>query len=130
MRRLQTVYKSIYIIEDDPASASMLREVLELEGDSSWNITVLSTGSDAMRAIDAHAPDLVLLDISLPDIDGAAVFKYMRKKSSTRNKPVLFISGATNYDLHTHGIDEGVLLRKPVSVNSLLHVVRAHLAAA
>jgi DNA-binding response OmpR family regulator len=126
----RTLHKTIYIIEDDIASATMIREALELEGDASWSIKVLTDGTSAIEALNKQTPDLVLLDLRLPGQNGGEIFRYLRGKPDTIKMPILFITGATNRDLHDNGIDEGVLLRKPVNLSTLLHVVRTHLCVA
>jgi CheY-like chemotaxis protein len=125
-----TLHKTIYIIEDDIASATMIREALELEGDASWLIKVLTDGTSAIEALNDQTPDLVLLDLRLPGQNGGEIFRYLRGKPDTIKMPILFITGATNRDLHDNGIDDGVLLRKPVNLSTLLHVVRTHLCVA
>lgn len=126
----QSRMKSIIIVEDDPTAAGLLREALELEGEAAWLVRVLYDGDAAIAAITAAPPDLVLLDLRLPGRDGGAIFRWLRQRPSTARLPVLFISGATTAELHQYGVDEGVLLRKPVDLTTLVHVVRAHLRAA
>lgn len=122
--------KVIYIVEDDPASASMIREALELEGEPSWCMHVIGDGDEAMVAINTVTPDLVLLDLTLPGADGGTIYHELQTNGTDSQKmPVLFITGATTHDLHNRGIDEGVLLRKPVNLDVLIDVVRAHLDA-
>jgi DNA-binding response OmpR family regulator len=127
---VSTSLKTIYIVEDDVAAATMIREALELEGDTTWCVQVFNDGAEAINAIKHCPPDLLLLDLRLPGADGSTIFRRLRSSPATLNMPVLFITGATHYDLHDKGIDEGVLLRKPVNLGTLLHVVRAHLHAA
>lgn len=122
-----TATKLIYIIEDDLASATLIREALELEGDPSWALRIIIDGSAALQAIQHETPDLVLLDLFMPGADGGAIFRQLRDQPATMNLPILFISGATTHDLHNNGVDDGVLLRKPVNLAILLHVVHTHL---
>ncbi len=122
-----TAVKHIYIIEDDLTSATLIREALELEGETSWVVRVITDGTQALRAIDAFPPDLVLLDLRMPGTNGSAIFHRLRERVETMNIPVIFISGATAYELHDSGIEDGVLLRKPVNLTILMHVVRRHL---
>lgn len=122
--------KLIYIIEDDLASATMIREALELEGDPSWAVRVIMDGSTALQTIQHETPDLVLLDLFMPGANGGTIFRQLRESPATLKMPILFISGATTHDLHDNGIDDGVLLRKPVNLSILLHVVHTHLQSA
>ncbi len=120
--------KRIYIIEDDLSAAMVIRETIELEGDPSWQVSILTDGIQAIEAIQRRKPDLVLLDLRMPGVDGSAVFRYLREARATAHLPVIFISGATAHELHDSGIEDGVLLRKPVNLTILMHVVRTHLA--
>ncbi|MBA3823591.1 MAG: response regulator transcription factor [Ktedonobacterales bacterium] len=122
-----TAVKHIYVIEDDVASATLIREALELEGDASWAVRVITDGTQALLAIESFAPDLVLLDLRMPGTNGSAIFRRLRERAETMAIPVIFISGATAYELHDSGIEDGVLLRKPVNLTILMHVVRRHL---
>jgi len=122
--------KHIYVIEDDISASSLIREALELEGEETWTISVYNNGAAAVKAIQAQIPDLVLLDLRLPDTDGGTIFRLLRGNPISLHKPIVFISGATSHELHDSGIDEGVLLRKPVNLGILLNVVRSHLNAA
>ena len=122
--------KRIVVVEDDIASATVIREALELEGESSWSVEIITDGAVALRALQTRPPDLILLDLRLPGADGGKIFRQLRQQPRTRKMPVLFISGATTYELYDSGIEDGVLLRKPVNLNTLLQVVRTHLQAA
>lgn len=130
MVAVQHATKLIYVIEDDPAAALLIREAIELEGDPSWRVRIIPDGAVALATIEAMPPDLILLDLRLPGTDGGTIFRHLRSNACTATLPVLFISGATSYELHDSGIDEGVLLRKPVNPSILLEVLHTHLRAA
>jgi DNA-binding response OmpR family regulator len=125
----KTAIKTIYIIEDDLSSAMLIREALELEGEPSWAVRIITDGTIALQTVEVTTPDLVLLDLRMPGTDGGAIFHRLREKAETMNIPVIFISGATPHELYDSGIDDGVLLRKPVNLSVLIHVVRKHLGA-
>jgi DNA-binding response OmpR family regulator len=127
---IATTTRNIVLVEDDSSAANLIREAIALEGDPSWNLRVITDGTNAAAAIAAAPPDLVLLDLMLPGADGGAIFRALRACPQTHDTPVLFLSGGTTRDLHEHGIEEGVLLRKPVNLGVLLHVLRTHLGAA
>ena len=130
MLATKTTTKRIFVIEDDLAAATLIQEALQLEGDASWSVEVITDGALAVKAIQRNPPDLILLDLRLPGADGGTIFRHLRQQPSTVAMPILFISGATSYELHDRGIEDGVLLRKPVNLGILLHVVRTHLHVA
>ncbi|HEX6121601.1 MAG TPA: response regulator, partial [Ktedonobacterales bacterium] len=119
----------ILIVEDDPGAAGFIREALELEGGAGWDIHVAPGGQQAIELASALPPEVVLLDVGLPDVDGAEVYRRLRANPVTARARVLFLTAFTSLDLHQHGIDGGVLLRKPFDVQALAGLVRTLLAA-
>lgn len=117
----------IYIIEDDPSSATMMREALELEGEKAWSVQAFTNSFIALSAIESEPPNLLLLDLKMPGMDGGTLFRKLREKPATENTPVLFITGANSHELYNSGIKDGVFLPKPVNLSVLLHVVRTYL---
>lgn len=80
--------ETILIVEDEPDVAEMIRYNLEKE---SYRTVVAYSGAEALKAAEAHAPDLVLLDIMLPDLNGWDVCQILRD----REKPVRFPSSCS-----------------------------------
>jgi CheY-like chemotaxis protein len=119
----------ILIVEDDVAAAGAIRAALELEGEPGWDIQVAGEGQRALELASAVPPEVVLLDVGLPDVDGAEVYRRLRANPLTARTRVLFLSGATSLDLHQRGIDGGVLLRKPFDLRALAGLVRTLLVA-
>lgn len=120
--------RRILIVEDDPRVAHVIRESLELEGETNWAVRIASAGVHALQIADGAIPDVVLLDVRLPDLDGAEVYRRLRANQGTRRPHVLFLSAGTSLDLYQRGIEDGVLLRKPFDVPYLVAIVRALLA--
>jgi DNA-binding response OmpR family regulator len=83
--------RRILFIEDDTLIADMYRMKLESEG---WNVEVASDGEAGVRQALADPPDLVLLDILLPRLDGIEVLRLLRAEMATRSVPVLILSNA------------------------------------
>jgi eukaryotic-like serine/threonine-protein kinase len=80
----------ILVVEDDPSNLRLLLDVLQDEG---YRVRPSADGKQAIAAALASPPDLVLLDISMPDIDGYEVCRRLKADDSTRHVPVVFISG-------------------------------------
>jgi CheY-like chemotaxis protein len=123
-----TTRRQILIVEDDAHMAGVMRAGLELEGEDGWTVRSASEGLRALELATLTPPDVVLLDVLLPGLDGAEVYRRLRANPKTRHARVLFISAGTAFDLHRLGIDDGVLLRKPFDVHELASLVRALLA--
>jgi len=119
----------ILIVEDDAKVAEMIRAALRLEGNGSWEIRAALTGEEALTIVAAQPVDLILLDVRLPGISGAEVYRRLRAAPTTQRLPIIFLSGGTAFDLSLEGLQEGILLRKPFNVPELLAVVRANLPA-
>ena len=81
--------KRIFIIEDDQMISSMYKTKLEAEG---FAVQVIENGFEGLKAIQQEAPDLVLLDIMLPQLDGFSVLRQLRSDPKTKNIPVIIIT--------------------------------------
>jgi PAS domain S-box-containing protein len=81
---------TILVVDDDPNSLQVLSEMLEQAG---FDVRPALSGDIALNAIELSAPDLILLDIRMPGIDGYEVCRRLKAKEATRNIPVIFISG-------------------------------------
>lgn len=114
----------ILIVEDDSHVASVIRASLELEGEASWTVQSAGEGLRALELAGATPPDVVLLDVRLPGLGGAEVYRRLRTGQQTRGARILFLSAGTAFDLHQLGIEDGVLLRKPFDVRDLVSLVR------
>jgi|GEM_PF-733877 len=119
----------ILIVEDDARTAQAIREAFQLESKAAWQVHVAPNGEEALRLLAAQPVDLVLLDVRLPGISGAEVYRRLRADPATRRLPIIFLSGVTSFDLSLEGIQEGILLRKPFNMQELLAMARANLLA-
>ncbi len=77
------------VVEDDPDAAAIGSAMLEMLG---WETIVAETGEEALFALANCPPDLVLLDVCLPDVDGLGVLRVVRRLASTRDVPVVVAS--------------------------------------
>jgi DNA-binding response OmpR family regulator len=115
---------SVLVVEDDPANRAVLRTACE-----GIRMTVFeaATGNDAVRqAIERH-PDVVILDVGLPDISGLEVCRRLRAQQVT--VPIVMVSGKADLLDVVVGIEVGAddYVRKPYNVRELLARIAAHL---
>ncbi len=109
----------ILIVEDDAATASGLADTLRNEG---YRVDRAADGVEGVRNALATAPDLVLLDVNLPLLDGFETAACIRRSTPTRNVPILFLSGVDDLparvrDVHMEQVD---FMPKPFSLDELL----------
>lgn len=81
--------KTIIIVDDNPASRELIRELL---GTDEYRIVEAANGREALALIAASYPDLVLLDIQLPELDGYSVIRHLRQDPRFRRLPVVAVS--------------------------------------
>ena len=80
---------NILIVDDSSTSLNVLSRILEREG---YNIYPASGGDVALDAVSKQLPDLILLDIQMPDMDGYEVCRRLKEDELTQDIPVIFIS--------------------------------------
>lgn len=117
---------TILVVDDDPHVLRLLGRNLELEG---YNILEASNGEDALTQAEAHQPDLILLDVAMPRLDGFTVLQYLRARSHV---PVILLTASATDQEKVHGFALGAddYLTKPFRVEELLARLRAVLRRA
>jgi len=117
----------ILVVEDERAIASMLRRGLALDG---YTVTVAEGGKAALDAVRDRSPDLVVLDLMLPDLDGLEVARRLR--AAGEHMPVLMLTARDGVSDRVRGLDAGAddYLVKPFALDELLARVRALLRRA
>lgn len=111
----------VLLIEDDPSLAEGLKKSLDREG---FTLNHLARGKPAIHAVSTAAPDMVVLDLGLPDIDGQEVLKAIRKKDA--ELPVLILTARASLEDKVTGLDNGAddYLAKPFETDELLARLR------
>jgi DNA-binding response OmpR family regulator len=115
--------KKILIIEDDTDLAEMLGAYFRVQG---FQVTTAGWGEDAVQIALDEAPDIVVLDIRLPDIDGYEVCRRLRQNRRTRNIPVVFLTEKRERDDKLSGLELGAVdyITKPFDIQELRLRVR------
>ena len=116
---------NIFIAEDDPGILDVMKMMLEING---YKVAAAMDGP-ALRLIENMLPDLLLLDILMPGMDGKTIFKHLKSKEKTRHIPIIMVSAMR--DLEKVAIDLGAddFLLKPFEMQDLLIKVEKHLNA-
>jgi CheY-like chemotaxis protein len=80
----------IMMVEDDPDIQTVARMSLEVVG--GFTVEVYSGGEEALARVGEYAPDLILLDVMMPDMDGPTVLRHLRENPATAAIPVIFMT--------------------------------------
>ncbi len=114
-------FAHILVVDDEPDIRSLLKEILEDEG---FSVSVAENGQAARDSLRSRRPDLILLDIWMPDIDGVALLKEWKENESF-DCPVIMISGHGTVETAVEAIRIGAydFIEKPLSIAKLLITV-------
>src|SRR5882724_11449033 len=114
----------VLVVEDDPDIAQLVAHYLEKSG---FSVDVLANGRDALAAIAAHAPDVLVLDLMLPQVDGLEICRVVRGSAATAAIPIIMLTARAEESDRIVGLEIGAddYLAKPFSPNELVARVRA-----
>lgn len=115
---------AILVVEDETALVSLLRYNLEKEG---FEVLEAADGEEALLVLSERQPDLVLLDWMLPKLSGIEVCRQMRRRSETRNTPVIMLTARGEEGDRIRGLNAGAddYVPKPFSTNELIARIHA-----
>lgn len=115
--------QSILVVDDEPMARTLLRLMLVRAG---FLVTEAEDGYDALAKVERSKPDLVLLDVMMPGIDGFAVCESLRSEVETAQVPVIMLSAKTDLTSISKGLRVGATkyLTKPISPDELTRHVR------
>ncbi|MFK5950474.1 MAG: response regulator [Methylococcales bacterium] len=119
--------ETILIIDDTPANLSVLSDMLSEYG---YRILVATDGISALEQIEHLQPDLILLDIIMPGIDGFETCRRLKKNQNTKKIPIIFMTGLSELDNLLKGFKEGAVdyIVKPIRPSEVLARVEAQLS--
>jgi DNA-binding response OmpR family regulator len=115
--------RRVLIVEDDADLRHVYRLALSFAG---FQVQEAIDGMDALRRIDADPPDLIVLDLMLPDLSGLVVQQEVAAHAHTRNIPVVIVTGS---GINLDHVDVPCVLRKPITPEQLIETVRKCLNA-
>lgn len=117
---------TILVVDDMPETVELLKDILEKEG---YQVYSSENGKLAIESIEAHLPDLVLLDIHMPVMNGFEVFKWMRARQESQDIAVIFLSAYMESDVRVNGLKMGAVdyITKPCACEEVLARVRIHM---
>jgi len=119
--------EKILIVDDDATMMRLLATILEIEG---YQALEAFSGIEALKMIAKDIPDLILLDIMMPEIDGLEVLEKLRLGSATKNLPIIMLTARVEeddiYEGWRRGADEYVT--KPFDPKALIGIIKTVLS--
>jgi two-component system alkaline phosphatase synthesis response regulator PhoP len=124
--------KKVLVVDDDRDDLKMISMILEPEG---YEVVTAENGVEAIRKVESEDPDLVLLDVMMPELDGFAACDKLKSSPESQGVPVVLLTGVAKQITKTKYPIDGVLraqaeeyLEKPVDPEELLRVVASFLS--
>lgn len=116
---------SLLVVDDTPANLSLMAGLLH----QSYRVRLANSGARALELARRDPPDLILLDVMMPEMDGYAVCRQLKLDERTRDVPVIFVTAMSQADDETRGFEVGAVdfIHKPISPPIVQARVRTHL---
>jgi putative two-component system response regulator len=117
---------TILVVEDTLASLKLITDILVAEG---YQVRPADSGDLALASVEAMPPELILLDIIMPGMDGFEVLRRLKAKDETCDIPVIILSSITEVEQRVEGLNLGAVdfISKPYQPDELLARVRTHM---
>ena len=116
--------KLVLVVEDDASNSQMLQ--LAIEQETPYRVLVAATGMEALRILQTTKPDLILLDYTLPDLNGLHVYERLRTLPGCEAVPVVLVTANTQKaTLETVQLPR---IEKPFDLETLFEALHTHLA--
>ena len=109
----------VLVVDDELDTLNLLRTILEISGYAP--ITTLNS-VDAVGLAEVEKPDVVLLDIMMPKLDGFTLCKMMRKNEATKSLPIIFVTAYESLDIEERRVEAGAnkVINKPIDMDVLI----------
>jgi PAS domain S-box-containing protein len=119
----------VLIVDDSEEARKLLLYILATE---QYEVLVADSGELALKAVALSQPELILLDVNMPEMDGVEVCRRLRSSSETRDIPVILLSSSLDFEKRLEGLQAGAIdfINKPFVSEELLARVRAHIELA
>jgi CheY-like chemotaxis protein len=109
---------TVLVVEDDRSLREFYRTTLRSAG---YEVGAVEDGTDALRRMEDWTPDVLVLDLGLPQMDGRDLHHELRARPETRRIPIVIVSGTDTSDLNPS--DFASVLQKPIAAEVLLEAV-------
>jgi len=118
------LHNKILIVDDVEENIDILCELL-----NDYDLSMALNGDDVFKILEKNRPDLILLDVVMPDINGFDLCKKIKKDNNYKNIPIIFITAKTDIQSITNGLEVGGVdyIAKPFNANELIARIKTHL---
>ncbi len=118
--------KTILVADDDLVNLTILRSVISKVG---YSVLTAENGADALKIARALSPDLIILDIMMPDMDGMEVATALKQNPRTRKIPIIFLSSLISAEEERSDVEKDLVsyLSKPYNREKLLNEIGKYL---
>lgn len=119
----------ILIVDDDAVQLNMVEQLLDQEG---YLVHKARTAKEALELVESNHPDLFVIDVGLPQMDGITLCRKLRERPQMSNSPIIFLTASTASYTVTEALEAGGddYIRKPFAMRELAARIRAHLRRA
>lgn len=116
--------KKVLVIDDEDG----IREIIQicLEAAAGWDVLTAASGSEGLTTAQAEQPDVILLDVMMPDMDGPTTFRQLQAHAATQHIPTILLTAKAKISEQQQFIDLGVtgVITKPFKAQDLVNQIR------
>ncbi len=119
---------TILLIDDETQFLTLLTDILELRG---YSVIIADNGKDGYDLAASKRPDLIILDLAMPNMDGGQVAQQLRETPETEHIPIIFLTGLLSKDIEAnnkHLVGGNIMFAKPCDFNDLTNQIEKILA--
>ena len=123
----QTLANTILVVDDNPTNLRLLVDLLHGNG---FHVLIAKSGKRALEQLEEMNPDIILLDVKMPDMDGFEVCRRLKAIPLGKDIPVIFMTALTNIESKMEAFKSGAVdyITKPLQVEEVLVRIKTHLA--
>lgn len=120
-----TTIPYILAVDDEPLNRLLIEDIIE----DRYEVVTVASGEECLQMVKERLPDLILLDINMPDLSGFEVCRQLSQQPETASIPVIFLTAMVGIDEERHGLDVGAVdyITKPFTESILLARIKTHL---
>lgn len=115
------IIKHILVVDDNKVNLVFARQSLH----GNYNLTLVTSGSQALEFLSKKLPDLILLDILMPDMNGIETLKKIRENENLKNIPIIFLTANDDFSIHEECLKLGAadFITKPFNPPEMIEAI-------